>query len=117
MTWLGLRGMESTAIIQQKGPNPKDYFVHIRRDSNESITEVVGETPSDPPRPLVRSKVSAEMPPCAIERLTGALELWNSASLTSTRLHVEGGIGGNKGNSKKGGGKDQLSVAMPHALL
>ena len=35
----------TTCVIPQKGL-PKDYLVHIKGD--KSITEVVGETPSDP---------------------------------------------------------------------
>ena len=40
--------MESTSVIQQKGPHPKDHFVHIFRGIPKTITEVVGETASDP---------------------------------------------------------------------
>ena len=37
----------TTSVIPQKGL-PKDYLVNIKGDFPKSITEVVGETPSDP---------------------------------------------------------------------
>ena len=55
-----------TSVIQQKG-FPKDDFLHIFRGIPKRITEVVGETPSDPttlfwnPSLLVESKTRAPL--------------------------------------------------------